>query len=69
MTDALAQRAVMSAVMLAKQIGHAAAVLKRGRAQYDVADSWKPVDRKWKVWALVSADGTVARQDIGDGKQ
>jgi hypothetical protein len=56
------ENALTDARRLAKTIGHAAAVMTRGR-QCRAVDSWK-VDSEhgWKVGWLVSSTGKVVRQ-------
>ncbi len=51
---------------LAKTLGHAAVLIRkpqgRDRWEYNCADSWIELDRRWKVIAFVGSNGNVVAQ-------
>lgn len=58
--DAEAEKLVPKAIETAKQLGHAAAIIRRG-TEFFVWDSWQEVKTPMKVLRLVSASGAQVR--------
>ncbi len=57
--------AIDRARKLAKKLGHAAVIARRGKTAYgsiDAFDSWVPLGEGWTAIALVSVTGKVVAQ-------